>query len=99
VVHPLFLDRLEAVAGRTRSLGPLPGRIVAIKPARIAGLRKFSPLRGWFARDRRLGAVTGAIQQRIALKFFLDCRNSNLCVSAMEAGTDPVKVGPILALA
>jgi hypothetical protein len=26
-----------------------------------------------------------------------DCRNSNLCVSAMEARTDPRKVGPILA--
>jgi hypothetical protein len=26
-----------------------------------------------------------------------DWRNSNLCVSAMKASTDPMKVGPILA--
>ena len=36
----------------------------------MAGI--FAPLGGGFARDRRLGTVAGALQQRIALQFLLD---------------------------
>ena len=42
------------------------------KRAGIVGIGKFGALGRRFARDRRLGAVAGALQQRIALQFLLD---------------------------
>ena len=72
-VHPLFLDRLETVAGGTVGhFGTLGGGIVAIGGTCIVAVGKFGPLRRRFARDRRLGAVTGAFEQRISLQFLFD---------------------------
>ena len=72
-VHPFFLARLETVAGRAaRHLGALGAGILAIGRAGIVGIGKFGPLRRRLARHRGLGAVAGALQQRISLQFLLD---------------------------
>ena len=48
------------------------GRFVAIGRARIPVAGIFAPLGRRLARNRWLGAVTGALKQRIALQFLLD---------------------------
>ena len=90
----------------------------------IVGTRNSGRVLDRLAGDRRLGAVAGAVQERVPFQFFFhegrkiefdscssliaciscgvitsdwDWRNSSLCVSAMEARTDPDEVGPILA--
>ena len=65
-VHPLFLAGLEA-------LGAASGKLAAgfLAMAGFPGLGKWGGLHR-LARHRRLGAVIGAIEQRIALQLFLD---------------------------
>jgi hypothetical protein len=59
-------------AGRCR-IGTLAGGIVAaITAPGIVGIGKFGPFRHRLAGHRRLGAVAGALQQRISLQFLLD---------------------------
>ena len=123
-VQPFFLAGLEAVAAEPPDMSRSARRRNRRHSWRIVGIGEFGALGRRFARNRRLGAVIGALQQRIPLQFLLDegrrsrfdscssliaciscgvitsdCdwRNSSLCVSAMEARTDPMKVGPILA--
>ena len=75
-IHPFFLARLEAVAGRSaRHIGTLGAGILAIGGGRIGRIVRsgiFAPLRRRLARHRGLGTVAGTLQQRISLQFFLD---------------------------
>ena len=69
-VHPLFLARLEALAGRAAAISEASPPLPSSPPARPIGI--FGAFGGRFARDRGFGAVAGALQQRIALQFLLD---------------------------
>src|SRR5262249_38420893 len=68
--HPLFLGRLKALAGsgvrRTRR------KLLAAEAARLILAGKLALLRCGLARDRRLRAVAGALQQRIPLQFLFN---------------------------
>ena len=71
-VQPLFLDRLEIVAASPvgRSGGVAGTAIEA--GTRVVAVGEFRAFRGRFAPHRRLGAVIGALEQRITLQFLLD---------------------------
>ena len=71
-VHPVFLGRLKALGGTAASAGRAPNSLAIVPPPASSPSENSARSGVGLAGNRRLGAVAGPLQQRIALELLLD---------------------------